>query len=52
MGDRVIVASATTGTKPGTLRFLGTTDFAQGEWAGVELDGPIGKNDGMVGEKR
>ncbi len=52
VGDRVIVASATTGTKPGTLRFLGPTDFAQGEWAGVELDGPIGKNDGMVGEKR
>lgn len=52
IGDRVIVASATTGTKTGTLRFLGPTDFAQGEWAGVELDAPVGKNDGTVGEKR
>ena len=48
----MIVASATTGTKTGTLRFMGPTDFAAGEWAGVELDGPLGKNDGMVGEKR
>ena len=46
------MASATTGTKTGTLRFMGPTDFAAGEWAGVELDGPLGKNDGMVGEKR
>ena len=47
LGERVIVASATTGTKTGTLRFMGPTDFAAGEWAGVELDGPLGKNDGM-----
>jgi dynactin complex subunit len=32
---------------------MGPTDFAAtGEWAGVELDTPTGKNDGMVGEKR
>ena len=43
LGERVIVASATTGTKTGTLRFVGPTDFAAGEWAGVELDGPLGK---------
>ena len=36
----------------GTLRFLGPTDFAAGEWAGIELDAAIGKNDGSVGEKR
>ena len=52
LGDRVIVSSQTAGTKTGTLRFLGPTDFAAGEWAGVELDAPIGKNDGSVGEKR
>ena len=47
-GDRVVV----NGAKAGTLRFLGTTDFAAGEWAGVELSEPIGKNDGSVGGKR
>jgi len=52
VGDRVIVTSQTAGTKTGTLRFLGPTDFAAGEWAGIELDAAIGKNDGTVGEKR
>ena len=37
VGDRVIVASQTTGSKTGTLRFVGPTHFAAGEWAGVEL---------------
>ncbi len=40
------------GTKVGYLRYHGTTDFAKGEWAGVELDDPIGKNDGAVAGKR
>lgn len=40
------------GSKTGRLRFLGTTDFAAGEWAGVELDEPTGKNDGSVDGKR
>ena len=52
IGDRVIVSSQTAGTKTGTLRFLGPTDFAAGEWAGVELDAPIGKNDGTVGDRK
>ena len=47
-GDRVLIG----GTKVGHLRYLGTTDFAKGEWAGVELDDPIGKNDGAVAGKR
>ena len=46
--DRVIVS----GTKLGILRFLGPVDFAQGLWAGVELEQPIGKNDGAVKGKR
>ena len=34
------------------FRFQGPTDFAAGDWAGVELDSASGKNDGCVGEKR
>jgi len=49
--ERVIVQSST-GTKKGILRYLGPTDFANGEWAGVELDTPNGKNDGSVGDRR
>ena len=44
VGDRVIVG----GTRLGTLRFCGTTDFAPGVWAGVEYDEEEGKNDGTV----
>lgn len=51
MGDRVIVSSSR-GSKAGTLRFVGNTDFATGVWAGVELDDPLGKNDGSVDGKR
>jgi dynactin complex subunit len=48
IGDRVTVG----GYKTGTLRYLGTTDFASGIWAGVELDEPVGKNDGCVAGTR
>ncbi|XP_052801595.1 CAP-Gly domain-containing linker protein 1-like isoform X4 [Mya arenaria] len=48
LGDRVLVS----GSKLGTLRYLGPTDFAKGDWAGVELDDPVGKNDGAVAGKR
>uniref|UniRef100_A0A8C8RNR7 CAP-Gly domain containing linker protein family member 4 n=1 Tax=Pelusios castaneus TaxID=367368 RepID=A0A8C8RNR7_9SAUR len=46
LGDRVVIA----GQKVGTLRFCGTTEFASGQWAGVELDDPEGKNNGSVGK--
>ncbi|XP_022667007.1 CAP-Gly domain-containing linker protein 1-like isoform X2 [Varroa destructor] len=51
IGDRVIV-NASSGFKAGTLRYIGTTEFAQGHWCGVELDEPTGKNDGSVNGKR
>ncbi len=35
----------------GILRYCGNTDFAKGQWAGVELHEPVGKNDGSVGGK-
>ncbi|XP_053519650.1 centrosome-associated protein 350 isoform X4 [Artibeus jamaicensis] len=42
IGDRVLIGNV----QPGTLRFKGTTSFAKGFWAGVELDKPEGNNSG------
>lgn len=44
VGDRCYV----NGVKAGKVAFLGETRFAAGEWAGVVLDEPTGKNDGSV----
>lgn len=51
LGDRVIVSSSQ-GSKTGVLRYIGETEFASGDWCGVELDDPIGKNDGAVADRR
>lgn len=48
IGDRVIVS----GTKHGTVRFIGLTQFSDGTWIGVELDQPLGKNNGIVKGQR
>lgn len=46
LGDRVLVG----GVQPGTLRFKGPTSFANGFWAGVELDKSEGSNNGTYDE--
>jgi hypothetical protein len=45
--ERVIVSTSTAiMNKPGHIRYIGPTKFAHGVWIGVELDDPVGKNDG------
>mmetsp|Transcript_25185 Transcript_25185/g.45945 ORF Transcript_25185/g.45945 Transcript_25185/m.45945 type:complete len:233 (-) Transcript_25185:63-761(-) len=50
IGARVLIASQD--NQEGTVRFLGSTQFAAGTWVGVVLDGPRGKNDGSVKDVR
>jgi len=45
------VISLTDG-RQATVRFIGTTHFAVGDWIGVELDDATGKNDGQVQGER
>ena len=40
------------GSRRGTIRYVGETEFAKGHWIGVEYDEPVGKNDGSVAGKR
>uniref|UniRef100_A0A182F4N7 CAP-Gly domain-containing protein n=1 Tax=Anopheles albimanus TaxID=7167 RepID=A0A182F4N7_ANOAL len=48
IGQRVWVG----GVRPGQIAYIGETHFAPGDWAGVVLDEPNGKNDGSVSGKR
>ena len=48
IGERVNVD----GIKPGRIQYIGETKFGPGDWAGVFLDEPLGKNDGCVGKTR
>lgn len=52
IGERVQITNSSASPNQtqlkGTLRFVGLTQFSAGKWAGVELDEPLGKNDGQV----
>lgn len=43
VGDRVLVKN-----ESGFIRFIGPTKFAPGQWVGIELDRPVGKNNGSL----
>ncbi|XP_064636975.1 CAP-Gly domain-containing linker protein 1-like isoform X3 [Lineus longissimus] len=45
IGDRVTIS----GVKFGIVQYFGGVHFADGEWCGIELVDPDGKNDGKVG---
>ena len=34
--------------KYGVLRFVGSAEFSEGMWCGIELDRPVGKNNGSI----
>ncbi|GAV50285.1 hypothetical protein ZYGR_0U01410 [Zygosaccharomyces rouxii] len=36
----------------GVVKYIGHTQFAEGVWYGIELDEPVGRNDGSVQGKR
>ena len=52
LGDRVLIEgpNSVDGTagieRSGTIKYIGKTEFKEGDWLGVELDTPTGKNDG------
>lgn len=48
VGDLVTVGSTSATLLSGTVRYIGVTQFAAGEWLGLELSFPGGKNNGTI----
>jgi hypothetical protein len=44
IGVRIVIEDG----RSGVIRFLGPTKFKEGIWAGIELDSPLGRNDGKI----
>ena len=44
VGDRCMLSED---FKKGTVSFVGSVDFKEGPWIGINLDEPVGKHDGM-----
>ncbi|KAJ6241061.1 dynactin 1-related microtubule-binding [Anaeramoeba flamelloides] len=44
IGDRAMDSRG----NPGTISFIGKTQFDSGFWVGIELDEPVGKNNGTI----
>ena len=45
VGEPVIVLFSTGGSKNGTVQFVGQTEFASGNWVGVELETRDGESE-------
>ena len=50
VGNRVTTGSLTS-LRKGVVLYVGETEFSAGEWIGIRLDTPDGKNDGVVAGK-